>query len=279
MKRIKLLIGIVVIFNFGCEQKIDFPVPEGGAQRLVVDGIITDETKAHQVKLTYTSQFNSSIIPTVENAVVFITDGNVRHFLQGKGKGIYETDSLVKGEIGKTYTLEINLPNGDNYKAQSTMQAIGSIDSLRVELTTEEVEDEEDQEFYTFYANALILSEHFMVETEINGKRFGTIKNVGYGNSKFLANGQLIDGAIAFIEKADSNFVIGSNTVNFRFSSIDQNYREFLIGFSAQLNRGDDGLGGLFEGPAANVPSNINNGALGIFGAFAVTEKKIEVVQ
>lgn len=274
MKRIKLLIGIILIFNFACEQKIDFPVPEGGAQRLVVDGKITDETKAHQVKLTYTSEFNSSIIPTVENAVVFISDGSIRHFLQGKGNGIYETDSLVKGEIGKTYTLEISLPDGKDYRAQSTMQAIGSIDSLRYELSTEEVEDEE---FYTFYANASLLSEHFMVETIINGQRFGTIRNVGYGDTKFLINGQLIDGVIAFIEKEDSSFVEGNNTINFKFSSIDQNYREFLIGFSAQLTRGDDGLGGIFDGPAANVPSNINNGALGAFGAFAITERSIVV--
>lgn len=268
---------MIVIFNVACEQKIDFPVPEGGAQRLVVDGIITNETKAHQVKLTYSNQFNSSIIPVVDNAVIYIADGTNRYLLQGIGNGIYETDPLVKGEIGKTYSLEISLQNGDNYRAQSTMNAIGSIDSLRFELSTEEVEDEEDQEFYTIYANASILSEHFMVETEINGERYGTIRNVGYGDSKFLTNGQLIDGVVGFVEKEDSKFVDVSNIVTIRMSSIDHNYREFLIAFGAQLNRGDDGFGGLFDGPAANIPSNINNGALGVFGAFAVTEKEIEI--
>lgn len=283
MKKVKLLIGIIVIFNFACEQKIDFPVPEGGAQRLIVDGSITDETKAHQVKLTYSSQFNSSIIPPVENALVQITDGTNRYLLQERGKGLYETDPSVKGEIGKAYTLEISLPNGEDYRAYSTMQPIGSIDSLRVELSTVEVEDEDEdeefQEFYVIYANGLILSDYFMIHVEVNGQKYGTIRNVGYGDSKFLTNGQLIDGVLASVETDDANFVDGNNSVTIRMLSIDQDYREFLIGFGAQLYSGDDGLGGLFEGPAANVPGNINNGALGVFGAFAVAKRDITILK
>jgi len=274
MKKIHILISLLVIFSFGCEQKIDFPVPEGGAQRLVVDGIITNETKAHQVKLSYSSQYNSSVIPLVENAVVQITDGTNRYLLQEIGNGIYETDPLVQGEIGKTYTLEISLQNGEDYRAQSTMQAIGNIDSLRVELFTEEIEDGVE-ELYGIYADALILSEYFMIETKVNGQKYGTIRDIRHEETRFYANGRLVDEEVNTLNKEDSSLVDGNNTVMIRMSSIDQNYQEFLNGFNAQLNRGDDGLGGLFEGPAANVPSNINNGALGAFGAFAVTEKNI----
>ncbi len=274
MKKIHILISLLVIFSFGCEQKIDFPVPEGGAQRLVVDGIITNETKAHQVKLSYSSQYNSSVIPLVENAVVQITDGTNRYLLQEIGNGIYETDPLVQGEIGKTYTLEISLQNGEDYRAQSTMQAIGNIDSLRVELFTEEIEDGVE-ELYGIYADALILSEYFMIETKVNGQKYGTIRDIRHEETRFYANGRLVDEEVNTLNKEDSSLVDGNNTVTIRMSSIDQNYQEFLNGFNAQLNRGDDGLGGLFEGPAANVPSNINNGALGAFGAFAVTEKNI----
>jgi len=274
MKKIHILISLLVIFSFGCEQKIDFPVPEGGAQRLVVDGIITNETKAHQVKLSYSSQYNNSVIPLVENAVVQITDGTNRYLLQEIGNGIYETDPLVQGEIGKTYTLEISLQNGEDYRAQSTMQAIGNIDSLRVELFTEEIEDGVE-ELYGIYADALILSEYFMIETKVNGQKYGTIRDIRHEETRFYANGRLVDEEVNTLNKEDSSLVDGNNTVTIRMSSIDQNYQEFLNGFNAQLNRGDDGLGGLFEGPAANVPSNINNGALGAFGAFAVTEKNI----
>jgi len=259
MKKIHILISLLVIFSFGCEQKIDFPVPEGGAQRLVVDGIITNETKAHQVKLSYSSQYNNSVIPLVENAVVQITDGTNRYLLQ---------------EIGKTYTLKISLQNGEDYRAQSTMQAIGNIDSLRVELFTEEIEDGVE-ELYGIYADALILSEYFMIETKVNGQKYGTIRDIRHEETRFYANGRLVDEEVNTLNKEDSSLVDGNNTVTIRMSSIDQNYQEFLNGFNAQLNRGDDGLGGLFEGPAANVPSNINNGALGAFGAFAVTEKNI----
>ena len=194
--------------------------------------------------------------------------------LQEIGNGIYETDPLVQGEIGKTYTLEISLQNGEDYRAQSTMQAIGNIDSLRVELFTEEIEDGVE-ELYGIYADALILSEYFMIETKVNGQKYGTIRDIRHEETRFYANGRLVDEEVNTLNKEDSSLVDGNNTVTIRMSSIDQNYQEFLNGFNAQLNRGDDGLGGLFEGPAANVPSNINNGALGAFGAFAVTEKNI----
>ncbi|MBL4710385.1 MAG: DUF4249 domain-containing protein [Flavobacteriales bacterium] len=273
MRGIKTLISLVIIFSFACTEKVDFPLPEDGGQRLVVDGTITDETKAHQVKLSYSSKFNSSVIPSVENAVVFITEGTDRHLLQGKGRGIYETDPLVKGEIGKTYFLEVTLQNGETYRAKSTMQAIGSIDSLRVELKKETGEEEE---YYSIIGDATILSEYFMVETEINGQRDGTIRDVSFEDSKYLVNGQIIDTEIGYVEQDNSNLISGNNTINIRMVSIDQNYREFVSAFQLQLDNGDF-LGGLFDGPVANVPTNISNGALGAFGAFAVAQREVQI--
>ena len=273
MKGIKTIIALLVVFSCACKQEVDFPLPKGGGQRLVVDGIITNEAKAHQVKLTYSSKFNSSLIPIVENASVFITEGTSRYLLQEKGNGIYETDSMVKGEIGKTYTLDITLKDGASYRAESTMLAVGNIDSLRVVLA---VEAGTPEEYYSIIGSATIVTEYFMVETEINGERDGTIKDVSFEDSKYLVNGKVIDAEIGFIEKDNSKLITGRNKINIRLLSIDQNYREFISAFQEQLQNGEF-LGGLFDGPAANVPTNINNGALGVFGAFAVTQKEVEL--
>jgi hypothetical protein len=273
MKGIKTIVGLVLLFSLACKQEVDFPLPKGGGVRLVVDGIITNETKAHQVKLTYSSKFNSTLIPLVDDATVFITEGTNTYMLRGKGKGLYETDSIVTGEIGKTYTLEIKLPNGRSYQASSTMQSIGNIDSLRVVLKKEATIQEE---YYSIIGTASILSEYFMVETEINGERDGTIQDVSFENSRYLLNGQIINAEIGYIEKDNSKLISGRNKINIRILSIDQNYREFISAFQEQLQNGDF-LGGLFDGPAANVPTNISNGALGAFGAFAVSQKEVEL--
>jgi hypothetical protein len=273
MKGIKTIVGLVLLFSLACKQEVDFPLPKGGGQRLVVDGIITNETKAHQVKLTYSSKFNSTVIPLVDDATVFITEGTNSYMLQGKGKGLYETDSIVTGEIEKTYTLNITLKNGMSYQAESTMQGIGNIDSLRIVLKKDAIIQEE---YYSIIGTATILSEYFMVETEINGERDGTIQDVSFENSRYLLNGQIINAEIGFIQNDNSKLISGSNEINIRILSIDQNYREFISAFQEQLQNGSF-LGGLFDGPAANVPSNISNGALGAFGAFAVTQKKVEL--
>jgi hypothetical protein len=273
MKGIKTIVGLVLLFSLACKQEVDFPLPKGGGQRLVVDGIITNETKAHQVKLTYSSKFNSTVIPLVDDATVFITEGTNSYMLQGKGKGLYETDSIVTVEIEKTYTLNITLKNGMSYQAESTMQGIGNIDSLRIVLKKDAIIQEE---YYSIIGTATILSEYFMVETEINGERDGTIQDVSFENSRYLLNGQIINAEIGFIQNDNSKLISGSNKINIRILSIDQNYREFISAFQEQLQNGSF-LGGLFDGPAANVPSNISNGALGAFGAFAVTQKKVEL--
>jgi hypothetical protein len=232
MKGIKTIVGLVLLFSLACKQEVDFPLPKGGGQRLVVDGIITNETKAHQVKLTYSSKFNSTVIPLVDDATVFITEGTNSYMLQGKGKGLYETDSIVTGEIEKTYTLNITLKNGMSYQAESTMQGIGNIDSLRIVLKKDAIIQEE---YYSIIGTATILSEYFMVETEINGERDGTIQDVSFENSRYLLNGQIINAEIGFIQNDNSKLISGSNKINIRILSIDQNYREFISAFQEQL--------------------------------------------
>lgn len=271
MKKLKIILVLFIVITTGCTQKIDFPLPKEGAQRLVVDGKITNEVKAHQVKLTYTSEFNSTIIPAVLGASVSINDGVSRYNLTEKADGIYETDSDVQGEIGKTYQLQITLKNGDYYEANSKMDPVGTIQNIRFE----EFSDEEEEGF-DIYIDAQGEANYYLFETEINGKQLSTIKDVSYADSSFLLNNQFIDVVVTYIDKLDLKD--GSNTISLRMESIDKDYRDFLEAFGFQLNNGED-FGGLFDGPAANIPSNVSNGAVGMFRASAVATKSIEIIK
>ena len=87
---------------------------------LVVNALITDEVKNHQIHLSR-SVPNLDEIPTVESgALVVITDeNNNEEVLTEVAPGLYETDkSQFVAKVGGTYTLSIRTSNGKIYKSE-----------------------------------------------------------------------------------------------------------------------------------------------------------------
>src|SRR5688572_20527446 len=111
----------------GCIEEIKIEALTGPTSgRLVVEGLITNQRKAHQVKLTRVNTAlpdNPSAV--VSGAEVSITDGEVTWILyeQTESSGIYLTDSLVSGKVGKTYTLTIRIAD-EVYSASDHMEPV-----------------------------------------------------------------------------------------------------------------------------------------------------------
>ena len=100
---------------------------------LVVDGLITDENSSYTVRLSRTMQEQNAVPDKLSDATVYITDEtNNNTYLEGVGDGRYKTDSLVfKGIVGKTYTLHIITPEGEEYESDPClMQFVPEIDSI-----------------------------------------------------------------------------------------------------------------------------------------------------
>lgn len=118
LRNITLLFFLLVFMN-SCVEPYNAQV-NGYEDLLVVDGLITDENKSHQVKLTR-SIANLDEIPVAEtNAVVVIScNDGTSEVLKEFEPGVYKTDSVnFVVKIGNRYKLSIRTSQGKNYHSE-----------------------------------------------------------------------------------------------------------------------------------------------------------------
>ncbi len=108
------------MINTSCIDQFDLP-NTNSSRLLVVDGLITNLDGPHEVILTRTDDINSTeIAPSTveENAIVSIISGNGSiELLEETEPGKYITSEGYKGAIGESYSLKIELANGDIYES------------------------------------------------------------------------------------------------------------------------------------------------------------------
>lgn len=115
----KHLLLLLCLMASACVEQIDFPVERAGGQ-LVVDGGITDSGGQQYVKLSFTSESDRVPVP-IEDAQVKIFDDRGQsedYFHHEEDPGTYLLyGNQVKGEIGRTYYVQIILSDGRVYRS------------------------------------------------------------------------------------------------------------------------------------------------------------------
>ncbi len=105
---------------------------------IVVSGQITTEDKYHSVKITYPIYFNANQEVPVIAERVFLTDGELEYeYLYSfnhpdidsalMASGFYFSKDIIQGQIGKIYTLKIEVGN-DIFSASDSLSDIEKID-------------------------------------------------------------------------------------------------------------------------------------------------------
>ncbi|MDP4268101.1 MAG: DUF4249 domain-containing protein [Bacteroidota bacterium] len=251
----------IIVFLTGCEEKINLDLKTTDPI-LVVNGMITNEMKAHTVKLSLsTSYFYNQPAPNVSGAIVTITDneGNL-YKLKESSPGIYQTESNVNGKIGNTYTLKIKY-NEKEYTSVSTMRRSVSIDSLGYKKTR----DDKNYHLLMYAQEPLGKGDYYLWHTYVNNQiKTDTVKNAIFTDDS----------------EVDGNYINGFEMDNIRLNEGDS---AFIKTYSITKDAYDFYMsmmfetawrGGLFDAPPANIKSNISGGAIGLFVASAVTESK-----
>ena len=118
--------------GISCEKKISPDFKYDGKEFLIVDGIITNESKFQEILLTKSlSAFNEKPEP-VSGAKVSVSDGIYNYIFSEDTAGIYLSDSKFSAVINKRYTLRIEL-NGKTYSAQA--KAVPVLNSSAINYT------------------------------------------------------------------------------------------------------------------------------------------------
>lgn len=233
--------------------------------RLVVEGLITNEKKAHYVKLSRTT----NVIPKasanpVTGAKVSISDGNSIFLLVEKdiGSGIYLTDSTVQGEAGRTYTLNI-VVNGETYEAIDKMEPVNEFDESDL-LSIHFRQDKSGGYVNQLFTVAYGADKPSMVSYEIvNPRPQDKYTEIWY----YTFPGADIDNIIPAPTES-LEFIQGTIFRQVKYSLSNEHYL-FLRAVLLETKY----AGGIFGSIRANVPTNISKGGLGFFGACSVKER------
>ncbi len=133
---------IIILFSVllcTCQEYYTDPEITTGSEYLVIEGTITNEPGPYVVRVSETTPYNRSVGQTqdtlqVTGAFVIISDNTAtadtcRELEPGK----YYT-SRIRGETGKTYRLDIRMPDGKAYQSEPcTMSDPAGFDSIYAE--------------------------------------------------------------------------------------------------------------------------------------------------
>jgi hypothetical protein len=250
----------------GCEKVINVDL-NNAAPGIVIEGVINDRHGPYTVFISKSgSYFNQPDLPEVSGAKVTITDNTgLIDSLKEVGPGVYLT-SRTRGTPGRTYTLKV-LSEGKEYTGTSTMSGHVNIDSLVLVKS-----DNQRFDFDGTNQNETPLEIHcfFRDPVEKNFYRIRVFRNDSINTQNYrLFDDQYTNGLET--ELRVSRAVEGS-TYRIELLSLDR----YTYGYYKTL---EDLLytNPFFGSTPANPNSNLSNGALGYFAAYAVSVKMISV--
>jgi hypothetical protein len=247
---------------FNCVEQVDIENYIDGKQsnRLVVEGLITNEYKRHMVKLTQTGKVATDQYLPVSGAEVAISDGSNIFPLYENTPGIYLTDSL-QGVVGGTYTLNI-IAQGKMYLATDEMPAHNPFNRADgFALTSNKPPSGYIQSPLIIFGS----NEPALLNIKIDNPQ----PNDKYTQFTYYAfPGIHPDHLLPKFVEATLSYDEGTQITQTKYSLSDSHY-EFLRAVLLETEYN----GGVFGSVRADVPTNVGNQAVGFFAACAVIRR------
>lgn len=267
---------LILLFMFaaGCTERIELELDETYT-RLVVDGELTDEIKAHRVRLTMSSSFlGGEQDPPVRDAVVTISGSKETWILKENPDepGSYFTDPEVQGMPGESYVLDIKLAGEidgyTHYTASSQIFPSSPLDSIGIRWLPQweaweiqcYAQEPPTRDFYIF---DLLRNDTLLTDTI--SERFVT-------DDRFY-NGSYTNGVgIGYLSPEDGEDILEGDKITVRMGRITEEYYNYFWEVVSETGYKNP----LFGGPPSNIKGNISNGAMGFFTTYSVqTAEKI----
>jgi hypothetical protein len=255
---------LAVLSILSCTEVVDINL-NSAAPKIIIEASISDQPFDCFVKLSKTVNFNEpNIFPKVTGSTIIISDdsGNTASFTETL-PGFYTAPSFP-GVTGRKYTLSVT-SEGKSYSAASYMNNPIEIDSIW-----------QDKYVLGNFAGGgtikYVKIKYKDPEGEDNFYRIIQKINSTVYSDIIVDNDQLRDGnnITQEIFSIDPELKTG-DTVSIYLQTIDKNVFNYFFQLSQVSGQS---FGGQIASPA-NPITNIDNGALGYFSAYAVRSKMI----
>ncbi|MBC7449014.1 MAG: DUF4249 domain-containing protein [Hymenobacteraceae bacterium] len=257
-----LSLAFVALALTACEKVIDYPL-RSTDEKLVVEGLVTDQPGPYTIKLTGTKDYlTNSAVPLHTADLVTITDveAGVVDTLRRTDAGTYQTTpKLGVGQLNHSYRLLV-VRGAQRVEATSRLLPCTPLDSITFVYKQKGTDAVEETGYYTtiYFREPAGRGDYYRLNAYTNG----VWRN---RNELFFFDDELYDG-----NYAEGTFDIFpaqlGDTVTMELRTIDRPAFDFYTGLvNTQMQGGTP-----FDSPPANAPTNLSGGALGYFGASAV---------
>lgn len=267
--RINILIWVSLLGLISCEKQVNWQSEGSADVKLVVEGILTNEFKTQQIKLSLTrAQFEDSI-PKVAGAQIWVYNGqdSVTFVQHDSIPGLYLSAVPFAATIDKTYHLLI-IYQQKQYTATTQMVPLLRFNRLSVELA-----DTNGHFRISQIASAYQPDEQAMYEIEICSDSIFTSVDTSQKALLHYYTFNTIDIGQVFAPNKDKLTFTEPFTIVERKYSLTPDYADFIRGIASETQW----QGGVFSEFPANLPSNINGGALGYFTACTIAKDSVIV--
>ena len=237
------------------------------APRIVIEGVVNDRRGPYSVIISRSgSYFNQPVLQTVSGATVIISDNaGTTDSLKETEPGIYLT-SLLRGYPGRTYTLTV-ISDDQVYSGSSTILSHVNIDSLTLVKSLTQRFDfgggnnkETNADIHCFFKDP----------QEKNFYRVKVYKNDSINTESY----RLYDDQYTNGEETELRVVNAEAGATYRIElmSIDKPTYGYYRTLEELLFTNP-----FFGSTPANPNTNLSNGALGYFGAYATSSQTIVI--
>jgi Domain of unknown function (DUF4249) len=258
---------MLLVFS-GCQKVINVDLNEA-APHIVIEGLISDQRGPYTVTISKSgSYFNQPVLQMVSGAQVIITDSSgILDSLKEISAGVYLTSS-TRGVPGRTYTLKV-ISENQEYDGSSTMLSHVDIDSLPLVRSTSQRLDLGGS---NRNPNHIEIHCFFKDPVEKNFYRLKVFKNDSINTQSYrLYDDQYTNGEESELRVA---YATVGDTFRVELLSLDQSTYEYYRTLSDLLFTNP-----IFGSTPANPNTNLSNGALGYFGACAISTRTIIITQ
>jgi hypothetical protein len=272
MGRVAIILASVLML--ACEDPIDIEIPNV-IERVVVEGIISNEPSSSQVLLSLTNRFDdTSSNPTISDAQVSVIDDSDNIVVyQESEPGKYASPTGWQPTLGRSYKCLITLPGGKRIVSTwEKLVPIPKIDSLYAErklpiLILAGIEQ------FEYYLNATITDDarennFFRWQLKRNQQKLENPEDLVLFSDRFV-NGEIFNYRLSRI------IFVPGDSVTIKQSSLSTNaynYYNLLFQQATKLGQASGTAPALLKGNLIN-PDDNSELVLGYFRASAYTQK------
>lgn len=255
---------LLITFFPSCQEKIDWELEMENELRLVVQAKITNERKAHEVKLSLPVYEINGMPEPVSGAEVFLSDGDgvIQLLEDPETPGTYLTDPDVQGVINRVYQLGIRVGEYE-FGAVAQMEAVTPIRTPGYYMV------QEDPPLYEIFFGGD--DEPSMVKLEMDWSMVPGYDTLPAEENHAIIYGFYFDQLTVdvnelFSPARDRVAIPPGTQVIITKESLSDGYAEYIRGMLSETSWN----GGLFDVKPGDPFDNLSAGAIGYFAATTV---------